>query len=646
MILKKCYSYLYSIDNTYVIMCYHKAHFDNVPSDYKVVDGARSKWSNLLILDGFIYLLNFDEFNSASRRAFNQHQVLHRCILDEFKRRNDEVVWNSISNENLSDELIYNMIVVENRLFPWNNLQELRNYLLIDPTAKSRGKYLNIIDSLFDHVTLLKYEYDLPQIIMHVIVKSLLSFKDAGVNSADYGMHKSIKHGAKKRDNHNNNNNNNSNISKNRNSKGIDYAHKITESLSSSSTSSQDTTACINSILRDHKVANQRRYNFDDNDYNNISSNDTIVNYDNINNNNSIVEEGFMTLKQLVDQQPRYLQQDNHCSIIQRTSTNDGMDHISELSIFNNSRSTSLDRPSTCSLTIDINDVLQCRDEDRNKNGLTTDNTDSCIGKPNNINNNNNDRYTFDPHVFDDSDDLTINDCDGVSIDGGRQEGNEEELGSPWDLLDDWALITHSVPLKNGCIEESSTITDKSSTTQGQHWYDNDNQDRRQSSNHHRNNNAIDINQNNHFHRPSKNHRANDSICDCSSMVPFPIDISSDCKAHSYFAKRTEFATAGQRLPTIHHSLKPAGSLKRGRPRNSGMVKINKDGSIAKKIGRPPKKNTIFVNKMNNRINSYRDGNLNHYSANIFNNDNENGGYIAQMNNEIANTVDKLINEF
>lgn len=48
----------------------------------RVVDGARSKWCVLLILDAVIYLLNHHGFDLARRRTFNQHRVLFESIWD------------------------------------------------------------------------------------------------------------------------------------------------------------------------------------------------------------------------------------------------------------------------------------------------------------------------------------------------------------------------------------------------------------------------------------------------------------------------------------------------------------------------------------------------------------------------------------
>jgi hypothetical protein len=280
-------------------------------------------------------------------------------------------------------------------------------------------------------------------------------------------MHKSSKQGIKKKIT--DNNVIHINIMK---QPDIEYVHKLSESSSTSSSSSQDTTACINSILRAHALTNQsNNYNTNNRDnYINNNSNNNNINNDSGNYNNNSINynnqaDGFITLKQLVNQQ-NYLEPDNnnYNNSTQLTS-NEVIDHshMSELSIFNNSTS-SIDHPSSCSLTIDMNDnMLSCRSDDIKPYGI------NCSD----------DRYSFDPHVFDDDnsdEDLTMHEYDTcVSIIGRNVNNNDdanthdddddanthdddddanthdgdvrEELGSPWDLLDDWALIVNT-PLR------------------------------------------------------------------------------------------------------------------------------------------------------------------------------------------------------
>ena len=555
----------------------------------------------------------------------------------------------------LSEGMLYDMIVVVNTLFPWTNLQELRNYLLIDPTAKSRGKYLNIIDSLFDHVTLFKYGYDLQQIIMHVIVKSLLSFKETGgiscsVSDSNYGMHKSSKQGIKKKIT---DNMININIMK---QPDTEYVHKLNESLSSSSSSSQDTTACINSILRAHALTNQSNNNNNNNNnnkdnYTKNNNNNKIINNDSSKYNNNSFNyknqtDGFMTLEQLVNPQ-NYLQPDiNNCNNSTQLISNEVIDnsHMSELSIFNNSTS-SIDHPSSCSLTIDMNDnMLSCRSDDIQPYGI------NCSD----------DRYSFDPHVFDDDnsdEDLTMHDYDtGISINGWNDNNNDdtnthdgdvrEELGSPWDLLDDWALIVNT-PLRTDDNERLFPSSADMSFSQQQrqqcnyitddHYHPNNNNnngqnsstEQQQVSNHHRHNTAIMIGDNNSYEPMIGIDTNSHSDCICSSMVPFPIDISPGCRKHSLFAKRTEFqrplncnntsvivnSRNNQQTTHIVRDMETASAaasssssvgttIQRGRSVVScATVRYKKDGSVAKKIGRPPKKASI-INTANSRNNN------------------------------------------
>ena len=567
---------------------------------------------------------------------------------------------NTENNNNplsLSEGMLYDMIVVVNTLFPWTNLQELRNYLLIDPTAKSRGKYLNIIDSLFDHVTLFKYGYDLQQIIIHVIVKSLVSFKETGgiscsVSDSNYGMHKSSKQGIKKKIT---DNMININIMK---QLDTEYVHKLNESLSSSSTSSQDTTACINSILRAHALTNQSNNNNNRDNYTKNNNNYKNINNDSFNYKNQT--DGFMTLEQLVNPQ-NYLQPDiNNCNNSTQLTSNEVIDnsHMPELSIFNNSTS-SIDHPSSCSLTIDMNDnMLSCRSDDIQPYGINC--SDDC--------------YSFDPHVFDDDnsdEDLTMHDYDtGISINGRNDNNNDdtnthdgdvrEELGSPWDLLDDWALIVNT-PLRTDDDERLFPSSADMSFSQqhrqqcnyitDDHYHPNNNNNdgqnsstqQQQVSNHHRHNTAIMIGRDNNSFEPMIGIDTNShSDCICSSMVPFPIDISPGCRKHSLFAKRTEFqrplncnnpsvtvnSRNNQQTTHIVRDMETASSssssssvgatIQRGRSVVScATVRYKKDGSVAKKIGRPPKKASII-----NIANSRNNNNNNNYKINKINSSN------------------------
>ena len=62
-----------------------QAHLDNVSEDLRVIDGAKGKWCNILLLDSMIYILAHDTFNATTRRSFNQPVILYECILEELR---------------------------------------------------------------------------------------------------------------------------------------------------------------------------------------------------------------------------------------------------------------------------------------------------------------------------------------------------------------------------------------------------------------------------------------------------------------------------------------------------------------------------------------------------------------------------------
>ena len=378
---------------------------------------------------------------------------------------------------------------------------------------------------------------------------------------------------------------------------------------------------------------------------------------------------------------------------------------MSELSIFNNSTS-SLDHPSTCSLTIDMdmNDssMFTC-------SKMTKDYKSDNLGIKPYADNHSDDRYSFDPHVFDDSDEdvLTMHDYDtGVLSINGRNDNNNniydhhhdidgddvrEELGSPWDLLDDWALIVDT-PLRiddddNERLFPSTTVDMSFSQQQQQqqqcncasddhhpyNYYNNNGHNsstEQQGSNHHSHNTALMIgSRGNNNYQPMIGININNSHsdCICSSMVPFPIDISPGCKKHSLFAKRTEFqrpmdyysnnssvVVHSRNNPQTTHigrDMETAATLDRSISKRvksvvpGATVRYKKDGSVAKKIGRPAKKATTInkANKRNNNNNKNNNNNsiniqLDNNSINI-NNSRANYGYRSSFDNNNNNTI-------
>eukprot|EP01032_Pedospumella_encystans_P019186 gene19186-21822_t len=136
-----------------------KAHFDCVPVNLRVVDGAKSRWCNLILIDAVIFLLELREFNEGSRRSFDQQQVLLECIVTDIKLTSP-LVYQSYINGDCKGlaELSIEVVGLES---PWDTVDDLKRVLLSDPTSKSREKFVKIVESLFSHTAFLCNPYTL-----------------------------------------------------------------------------------------------------------------------------------------------------------------------------------------------------------------------------------------------------------------------------------------------------------------------------------------------------------------------------------------------------------------------------------------------------------------------------------------------------
>eukprot|EP00601_Ochromonadales_sp_CCMP2298_P002450 CAMPEP_0173187328 /NCGR_PEP_ID=MMETSP1141-20130122/10643_1 /TAXON_ID=483371 /ORGANISM="non described non described, Strain CCMP2298" /LENGTH=114 /DNA_ID=CAMNT_0014111143 /DNA_START=267 /DNA_END=608 /DNA_ORIENTATION=+ len=75
-----------------------KAHFDCIPHEAAVIDGARNKWCPLLLLNAIIGVLDLDS-NVGTRRKFNQQKVLFECILEVRSQGSDLLALADASDE-------------------------------------------------------------------------------------------------------------------------------------------------------------------------------------------------------------------------------------------------------------------------------------------------------------------------------------------------------------------------------------------------------------------------------------------------------------------------------------------------------------------------------------------------------------------
>jgi hypothetical protein len=140
-----------------------QAHFDCVPPKYTVIDGARSKWCLLLLLNGIVGILDFESFNLAARRKFNQQNVLYECIKAELEETGFD--------ESQQDGYVGDIRAVLDSC--WQDMKSLRNFLEKNAPYKSKDKYLAILDLLLGHKVFLSRGSDVGKCINAAIVKIL-----------------------------------------------------------------------------------------------------------------------------------------------------------------------------------------------------------------------------------------------------------------------------------------------------------------------------------------------------------------------------------------------------------------------------------------------------------------------------------------
>jgi hypothetical protein len=140
-----------------------QAHFDCVPPKYTVIDGARSKWCLLLLLNAIVGILDFESFNLAARRKFNQQNVLYECIKAEIEEK-------GIDESQVGGSVGDIRAVLDSC---WQDIESLRNFLEKNAPYKSKDKYLAILDLLLGHKVILSRGSDVGKCINAAIVKIL-----------------------------------------------------------------------------------------------------------------------------------------------------------------------------------------------------------------------------------------------------------------------------------------------------------------------------------------------------------------------------------------------------------------------------------------------------------------------------------------
>lgn len=131
-------------------------------------------------MDAVIYLLDFQEFNSISRRAFNQQQVLYNCIVEEMRRGSPHLYQRHVVANNSPSPTfgLHGSVPFAALKAPWTNAVQLKRHLLSDPTSKSRDKFVGIIESLFKHPAFALTDPTLAATFEKLVLKVAFVFKN------------------------------------------------------------------------------------------------------------------------------------------------------------------------------------------------------------------------------------------------------------------------------------------------------------------------------------------------------------------------------------------------------------------------------------------------------------------------------------
>lgn len=150
-----------------------QAHFDCVPANLRVVDGAKSRWCNLVLIDSVIYLSEGREINESSRRSFNQPRVLIECIIEELRTTSQEVFNDYRLGKSTPSTHAVAAVGIEH---PWTDIFTLRTLILSDPTTKSKEKFISIVDYLLNHPVLRNAGCDFEVLFNDVVHKVIFAY--------------------------------------------------------------------------------------------------------------------------------------------------------------------------------------------------------------------------------------------------------------------------------------------------------------------------------------------------------------------------------------------------------------------------------------------------------------------------------------
>lgn len=143
----------------------------------RTVDGARGKWSLLILLDAIIYILSAHPQTTTVRRYFNQQRVLCDCIIAELNAADRTQI--EVSQADF-DNFVGDISVVSLPI-QWVSLESFREYHSNNAPTKARTKFLSVLESLTTHPCIMECFGDLSTVLKKVVLKVIADhgFSDA-----------------------------------------------------------------------------------------------------------------------------------------------------------------------------------------------------------------------------------------------------------------------------------------------------------------------------------------------------------------------------------------------------------------------------------------------------------------------------------
>lgn len=138
-----------------------------------MVDGAKTRWCQLLLIDGLVSLHELREINTSSRRSFNQHQILLECIVEEVELSAPELhSAYKLGHASAAEH----RVILTTLDHPWGDVEKLQEALLSDPTTKSKTKFVGIVQSLLSHPALESCGSNFEALFRDVVNKVLFTY--------------------------------------------------------------------------------------------------------------------------------------------------------------------------------------------------------------------------------------------------------------------------------------------------------------------------------------------------------------------------------------------------------------------------------------------------------------------------------------